>query len=58
MDSKKRSFSKTISWRTIAIINSYAVLAVAFTDNPLWNALIMNCVGAMLYYIHERLWNK
>jgi len=58
MDSKKKSFNKTISWRIVAIINSYAVLALAFTDNPLWNALIMNGFGAIGYYIHERLWNK
>ena len=58
MDSKKRSLTKTASWRTIAIINSYVVLAIALTDNPLWNALAMNIVGAILYYMHERLWNK
>tara|TARA_R110000744_G_scaffold257808_1_gene373184 strand:+ start:44 stop:220 length:177 start_codon:yes stop_codon:yes gene_type:complete len=58
MDSKKKSLSKTISWRVIAILNSYAVLLIALTDSPLWNALIMNAVGAVGYYIHERLWNK
>ena len=57
-DSKKMSVSKTISWRVIAIINSYVVLALAYTDSPLLNAIAMNIIGAILYYMHERLWNK
>ena len=57
-DSKKTSVSKTISWRVIAIINSYVVLALAYTDSPLVNAIVMNIIGAILYYMHERLWNK
>jgi uncharacterized membrane protein len=57
-DSKKRSIIKTVSWRTVAIINSYLVLAMMFTESPLWNALIMNFVGIGLYYVHERVWNK
>jgi len=57
-ESKKRSFKKTISWRLIAVINSYVVLASAYTDSPIWNAIFMNVVGAGLYYVHERVWNK
>jgi|TARA_B100001758_G_C18393056_1_gene604137 uncharacterized membrane protein len=57
-ESKKRSFSKTISWRVIAIINSYVVLVSLFTDDPFWNAIIMNVTGAVMYYIHERFWNN
>tara|TARA_R100001594_G_C3857729_1_gene220106 strand:+ start:270 stop:458 length:189 start_codon:yes stop_codon:yes gene_type:complete len=57
-DSKRRSFSKTVSWRTVAVINSYVVLAMAFTNSPLWNAIVMNIFGAILYYVHERVWNK
>jgi putative flippase GtrA len=57
-DSKKRSIIKTVSWRTVAIINSYLVLVMMFTESPLWNALIMNFFGIGLYYIHERVWNK
>jgi len=57
-ESKKRSFTKTISWRVIAIINSYVVLVSLFTDDPFWNAIIMNVTGAVMYYIHERFWNN
>lgn len=57
-DSKNRSFKKTASWRIIAVINSYIVLVMAFTESPLWNAIAMNIAGAVLYYVHERIWNK
>ena len=57
-ESKKRSFNKTISWRIVAVINSYTVLTTAFTASPLWNAVVMNVSGAIMYYIHERFWNK
>ena len=56
-ESKRRSFFKTISWRAIAIINSYFVLLMMWTDSPLYNSLIMNLFGLIMYYFHERLWN-
>ena len=58
VDPKKKSLSKTVSWRMIAFVNSYIVLAMIVTLNPLWNAIIMNITGAIMYYIHERLWVK
>ena len=30
----------------------------AKTASPLWNAVVMNVSGAIMYYIHERFWNK
>tara|TARA_B100000902_G_scaffold396900_1_gene459125 strand:+ start:1016 stop:1210 length:195 start_codon:yes stop_codon:yes gene_type:complete len=57
-ESKKRSFSKTITWRVIAVINSYIILVSLFTYDPFWNAIIMNVTGAVMYYIHERVWNN
>ncbi len=56
-ETKQRSFFKTISWRGIAIINSYLVLLMMWTESPLYNSLIMNLFGLILYYFHERLWN-
>ena len=56
-ESKQRSFFKTISWRTIAIVNSYFVLVMMWTESPLYNSLIMNLFGLILYYFHERVWN-
>jgi len=57
-ETKKRSVIKTIIWRLLAIINSFLVLFFAFTDDPLGNALIMNCSGFMIYYFYERVCNK
>lgn len=57
-DTKKRSLIKTVSWRSIAIFNSYIVLAMMLTDSAIGNALIMNGLGVVGYYVHERAWNK
>lgn len=57
-DSRQKSIKKTISWRLIAVVNSYLILIVGMTEQPLWNALWMNLTGAILYYIHERLWKR
>ena len=55
-ETKSRSTSKSVSWRVIAFLNSWFVLAVGFTDIPLWNAIIMNLLGILFFYIHERVW--
>jgi len=57
-ETKTRSTSKSISWRVIAFLNSWFILAVGLTNIPLWNALIMNLTGILFFYIHERVWNN
>ena len=57
-ETKSRSTSKSVSWRVIAFLNSWFVLAVGFTDIPLWNAIIMNLLGILFFYIHERVWDN
>ena len=57
-ETKGRSTSKSVSWRVIAFLNSWFVLAVGLTEIPLWNALIMNLTGILFFYIHERVWNN
>ena len=57
-ETKSRSTSKSVSWRVIAFMNSWFVLAVGLTEIPLWNALIMNLTGILFFYIHERVWNN
>ena len=56
-ETRQRSIRKSIGWRIVAIINSYIILAMYFTDSPLYNAILMNVTGAILYYVYERLWN-
>tara|TARA_B100001057_G_scaffold429664_1_gene455895 strand:+ start:999 stop:1220 length:222 start_codon:yes stop_codon:yes gene_type:complete len=57
-ETKKRSTTKTISWRIIAFLTSWSVLMVGFTDIPFWNAIIMNILGTLFFFLHERLWNN
>jgi len=57
-ETKTRSTQKSISWRVIAFLNSWLILAVSLTEIPLWNAIIMNLTGILLFYIHERVWDN
>ena len=57
-ETKSRSLIKSIGWRIIAIINSYIILAMYITDSPLYNAIVMNITGAVLYYVYERVCNN
>lgn len=58
VETKKRTILKTISWRMVAILNSFLVLTVNITDNNFLNALYMNITGFVIYYGFERIWNK
>ena len=60
MDTTKRSVVKTISWR---LVGSSAVLLISFllTGNFALAgsiALIQLTSNTLLYFIHERIWNK
>tara|TARA_Y100000114_G_C11689598_1_gene292884 strand:- start:402 stop:602 length:201 start_codon:yes stop_codon:yes gene_type:complete len=57
-ETRSRSTKKSISWRLIAFSNSWMILALGFTDVPLWNAIIMNVTGIIFFYFHERVWNR
>jgi len=58
VETKKRTILKTISWRMVAILNSFLVLTVNITDSNFLNALYMNITGFIIYYGFERIWNK
>lgn len=57
-ETKKRSIYKALSWRVVAILNSWSVLALVITDSSFWNAILMNLTGFFLYFGFERIWNK
>jgi len=57
-ETKKRSIFKALSWRVVAILNSWTILALVITDSSFWNAILMNLSGFFLYFGFERLWNK
>tara|TARA_Y100000992_G_scaffold37085_1_gene20794 strand:+ start:269 stop:475 length:207 start_codon:yes stop_codon:yes gene_type:complete len=57
-ETRGRSTRKSISWRIIAFTNSWIILALSMTEVPLWNAIIMNATGMIMFYFHERIWDK
>jgi hypothetical protein len=58
-ETKTRSLVKTVVWRIIATINSYAILMLFndFTISNLAKAIYMNISGFFVYYIFERTCN-
>ena len=57
-ETKTRSLVKTVVWRVIAVLNSYLVLTINWSEDNLYNALYMNITGFVVYYVYERLCNK
>ncbi len=60
MENRKRSFTKTISWRIIA---TTVTILVSFMWLGEWTkalalAITANAIKMLLYYAHERAWNK
>jgi uncharacterized membrane protein len=58
VETKKRTLFKTISWRVVAILNSFLVLTINITDSNFWNAIYMNITGFIIYYLFDRIWSK
>ena len=60
MESAKRSLAKTISWRitgsTATFIISYVVLGSVTVSGTI--AIIQLTFNTLLYFVHERVWNK
>jgi uncharacterized membrane protein len=57
-ETRRRSLTKTISWRCVAVTNSFTILVVTPTDHPLVNAVAMNITGFVVFYLFERIWNQ
>ncbi len=60
MESRRRSIAKTVTWRviatTITVLVSYIWLEEWATSIAL--AITANGMKALLYYLHERSWNR
>jgi uncharacterized membrane protein len=57
---RKRSIIKAISYRIICII-SQTIVTYIFTGDivqVVWIVLVFQSVQTLLYYLHERAWNK
>jgi len=57
-ETKKRSIFKAVSWRLIAVMNSWTILSLSFVESNFWNAIIMNLTGFVFFYVFERIWNN
>ena len=58
IETKKRTIFKTISWRIVAVLNSFLILTAHMTDSNLLNAIYMNVTGFFAFYFFERVWSK
>ena len=52
---KQHASTPVIEWCSVNIPN---IPDLGFTDIPLWNAIIMNLLGILFFYIHERVWDN
>jgi adenylylsulfate kinase len=58
--SKSRSLIKSLTWRVVALITTFiSIYAVSGELKVAWlGTLLTNAVNFVLYYLHERAWNK
>jgi len=59
-ESKARSLAKAIIYRILIILTDIIVIYLLTKryDVALWFTAISNIVTTILYYFHERIWNK
>jgi|TARA_Y100000310_G_scaffold167281_1_gene167045 hypothetical protein len=53
-----RTILKSITWRIIAVLNSFVILTLDFSKEALTNAILMNISGFLIYIFFERLCDK
>jgi uncharacterized membrane protein len=56
---KKRSLAKSLTWRVLAIVVTFAsiYLLTGEIDTATAGTILTNSVNFILYYFHERVWN-
>lgn len=60
METKLRTFVKSIIWRIIAFSTTF-IISLIFTQSvsqSIFIALIANVIKTMIYFAHERIWLK
>ena len=57
---KSRSFTKSLTWRLIAIISTFVITYSMTMDLSFATSLtvVSNIINFILYYVHERVWLK
>lgn len=56
----KRSLVKTITYRLLIIVSTFIVtyLITGQMDLTIGITVVANSVNTLLYFIHERIWNR
>lgn len=60
MDTNSRSIAKTVTYRLATFVFTY-IITMAFTNESstsAWMAILSLTIGALAFYIHERLWTR
>lgn len=57
-EDKKRTMLKTVTWRIVAVFNSWIILSIGIGNTNLQKALLMNSTGFFVFYFFERVWSK
>ena len=57
-ETRSRSITKSLTWRVLALSNSWFILTIIESQSNFMKALTMNIIAFILYYLFERLWNK
>ncbi len=60
MESHWRTFIKTVTWRLIAVTVTMLISYIWLQEwgSAIALALVANGIKALLYYLHERGWNR
>lgn len=58
VETRKRTTIKAVTWRIIAVFNSWAILSIGIGNSNLQNAILMNITGFFAFYFFERIWSK
>ena len=57
---KSRSLVKSLTWRVIALLTTFISIYIITGEAKVAGAgtLLTNGINFILYYLHERFWNK
>ncbi len=60
MESHKRSIAKSVTWRLIALTVTMLLSYIWLQEwgSSIVLSLVANGIKALLYYLHERGWNR
>jgi len=60
MEHPKRTLAKTVTWRIIALLITTGVVYAYSGDftKSLTVGVVANLLKMVLYYMHERVWNR